>query len=97
MHWRDVIRQPVVTEKSGYMASELDQYVFIVDARANKIMIKEAVESAFDVTVDKVRVMNMPAKLARSYRNRQMRTRKAAYKKAIVTLSDGSIELFEGV
>jgi large subunit ribosomal protein L23 len=96
MHWREIIRRPVVTEKSGYMTS-IGQYAFVVDARANKIMIKHAVEQAFDVTVDKVRVMNMPAKLGRSYRNRQMRVRKSEFKKAIVTLAEGSIELFEGV
>ena len=97
LHWRDIIREPIVTEKSGYQSSELDQYAFIVDARANKIQIKEAIEKAFDVEVEKVRVANMPAKIGRSARTRKMRTRKSAYKKAIVTLADGSIELFEGV
>ena len=97
LHWRDIIREPIVTEKSGYQSSELDQYAFVVDARANKIQIKEAIEKAFDVEVEKVRVANMPAKVGRSARTRKMRTRKSAYKKAIVTLADGSIELFEGV
>ena len=97
LHWREIIRRPVITEKSNYMASELDQYTFVVDGRANKIQIKQAVEKAFDVAVSKVRVANMPAKRARSYRNRQMRIRKSEYKKAIVTLADGSIDLFEGV
>ncbi|MFT7583704.1 MAG: large subunit ribosomal protein L23 [Cellvibrionaceae bacterium] len=97
MHWRDIIRVPIVTEKSGYQATELDQYAFVVDARANKIQIKDAVEKAFDVVVDKVRVANMPAKMGRSPRTRKLRTRKTAYKKAIVTLTDGSIDLFEGV
>ena len=97
LHWRDIIREPIVTEKSGYQSSELDQYAFVVDSRANKIQIKEAIEKAFDVEVEKVRVANMPAKVGRSARTRKMRTRKSAYKKAIVTLADGSIELFEGV
>ncbi|MCB0035174.1 MAG: 50S ribosomal protein L23 [Anaerolineales bacterium] len=97
MHWRDVIKRPVITEKSSYQAADLEQYVFVVDLKANKIQIKEAVEKAFDVSVGKVRVANMPAKRARSYRTRRMRTRKPAYKKAIVTLDDGSIDLFEGV
>ena len=97
LHWRDIIREPIVTEKSSYQSSELDQYAFVVDARANKIQIKEAIEKAFDVEVEKVRVANMPAKVGRSARTRKMRTRKSAYKKAIVTLADGSIELFEGV
>lgn len=97
MHWREVIRRPVVTEKSNILASEENQYTFVVDPRANKIQIKQAVELAWpDVTVDKVRVANMPAKRARRWR--RMATRKAGWKKAIVTLAPGSsIDLFEGV
>jgi large subunit ribosomal protein L23 len=97
MHWRDIIRRPVVTEKSN-MVSALDQYTFVVDPRANKIQIKEAVELAWpDVTVSRVRVANMPSKRARGWRRRGMRTRKPGWKKAVVTLSSGRIELFEGV
>lgn len=97
MHWREVIRRPVVTEKSSYQASALRQYVFVVNGNANKIQIKQAIENAFDVSVGKVRVANMPAKLGRSARTRRMRIRKSSYKKAVVTLSEGSIALFEGV
>ncbi|MBK8432071.1 MAG: 50S ribosomal protein L23 [Chloroflexi bacterium] len=97
MHWREIIRRPVVTEKSSYQATQLRQYVFVVNAKANKIQIKHAIENAFDVTVGKVRVANMPAKLGRSNRTRRMRIRKSAYKKAVVTLDEGSIALFEGV
>jgi large subunit ribosomal protein L23 len=97
MHWREIIRRPVVTEKSSYQATELRQYVFVVHTKANKIQIKQAIENAFDVTVGKVRIMNMPAKLGRSPRTRRMRIRKSAYKKAVVTLDEGNIALFEGV
>jgi large subunit ribosomal protein L23 len=97
MHWRDIIRRPVITEKSNFMASELNQYTFVVDSRANKMQIKEAVELAWpNVEVEKVRVANMPAKRARRWR--QTTVRKAGYKKAIVTLAAGGrIDLFEGV
>jgi large subunit ribosomal protein L23 len=97
MHWREIIRRPVITEKSNFMASELNQYTFVVDGRANKLQIKEAVELAWpNVEVEKVRVSNMPAKRARRWR--QTTVRKIGYKKAIVTLaSGGSIDLFEGV
>ncbi len=95
MHWRDVIRRPVVTEKSNF-ASEISQYTFVVAREANKIQIAEAVELAWpNVKVSKVRVANMPPKMAR--RMRSMSVRKPAYKKAIVTLSEGSIDVFEGV
>ena len=97
MHWRDIIRRPVITEKSNFMASELNQYTFVVDSRANKMQIKEAVEMAWpNVEVEKVRVANMPAKRARRWR--QTTIRKPGYKKAIVTLAAGGrIDLFEGV
>lgn len=96
MHWREVIRRPVITEKTNYMASEYSQYAFVVDSRANKMQIKEAVELAWPNTVvEKVRVMNMPAKRARRWR--RVTVRKAGWKKAIVTLAEGTIPLFEGV
>jgi large subunit ribosomal protein L23 len=97
MHWRDIIRRPVITEKSNFMASELNQYTFVVDSRANKLQIKEAVEMAWpNVEVEKIRVANMPAKRARRWR--QTTIRKPGYKKAIVTLAAGGrIDLFEGV
>ncbi|MFW6068710.1 MAG: 50S ribosomal protein L23 [Chloroflexota bacterium] len=97
MHWREVIRRPVITEKSSILADEENQYTFEVDPRANKVQIKQAVELAWpDVIVEKVRVTNMPAKRARRWR--RITTRKSGYKKAIVTLAPGtSIDLFEGV
>lgn len=97
MHWREVIQRPVITEKSSILADEENQYTFEVDPRANKVQIKQAVELAWpDVIVEKVRVINMPAKRARRWR--RITTRKSGYKKAIVTLAPGtSIDLFEGV
>ncbi|MCK4832720.1 MAG: 50S ribosomal protein L23 [Anaerolineales bacterium] len=97
MHYRDIIRRPVVTEKSTELADEHFQYVFEVDARANKHQIKEAVELVWpNVDVVKVRVMNMPAKRAKRWR--KMITRKKGWKKAIVTLLPGQrLEMFEGV
>lgn len=96
MHWRDVIRRPIVTEKSNYLASEQSQYAFEVAKDANKIQITEAIELIWpDVKVAKVRIANMPQKKAR--RMRATITRKPAYKKAIVTLSEGTIDVFEGV
>lgn len=97
MHWREIIRRPVVTEKSSFSADILNQYTFVVHPRANKLLVKQAVELAWpDVTVEKVRIANMPAKRARRWR--RMAVRKAGWKKAFVTLASGdSIELFEGV
>lgn len=94
----DVIRRPIITEKSAYQSSALNQYAFEVDPRANKQQIKEAVETLFDVSVERVNVINQPAKVGRSLRNRRLQIRRSAYKKAIVTLKPGDrIDVFEGV
>ena len=94
----DIIRRPIITEKSNYLSSYLNQYVFEVDYDATRTTIKDAIETIFDVKVDRVNVMIVPAKQSRSMRNRRMRTRTNAYKKAIVTLAEGErIPIFEGV
>lgn len=97
MHWRDIIRRPIVTEKSNLMADLHNQYTFMVHPRANKLQVKQAIELAWpNVHVDKIRIANMPAKRAR--RLRRMTIRKTGWKKAFVTLKPGDrIELFEGV
>jgi large subunit ribosomal protein L23 len=96
MHVYDILRRPVVTEKSTIQADTNNQYTFEVDRRANKIQVKDAVETAFDVTVLTVRVINIPPKRGRY--GRLMVTKKPAWKKAVVTLAPGdTIEFFEGV
>lgn len=94
MHEYDVIRRPVITEKSNTL-TEANQYVFEVHTDANKIQIKNAVEVIFDIPgkVVKVRTMIMPAKRGR--RGRKMFIRHRAWKKAVVTLEAGEqLELF---
>ncbi len=93
IHVYDVIVRPVVTEKTSAKADELRQYTFEVDMRANKVQVKEAIEVIFDVTVDKVATMIVPAKLGQ--RGRRTYQRKKAWKKAVITLAPGqSIDLF---
>jgi len=90
-----VIIRPVITEKSN-IAAAYGQYTFLVDRRANKVEVAEAVSYIFDVDVIKVRILNRPAKFGRWGRKRVQR--KSAEKKAIVTLPPGQrIEAFEGV
>jgi large subunit ribosomal protein L23 len=93
LHLYDIIRRPVITEKSNIMSSETNQYVFEVDMRANKIQIKDAIERIFDVDVLKVNTMVMPLKRGR--RGRSFYVRQRAWKKAVVTVPPGqSISLF---
>ncbi len=93
LHLYEVIKRPVITEKSHVMATQR-QYVFEVDLRANKIQIAEAVMRVFDVDVLKVRTMIVPLKRGR--RLRKAYVRQPTWKKAIVTIpADQSISLFE--
>ncbi len=61
MHVYDVLRRPLVTEKSTAQTEAAQQYTFEVDLRANKIQVKDAVETAFNVTVLDVQIINVPA------------------------------------
>ncbi len=92
---REIIIRPVVTEASTLMADEMNAFAFIVARDANKIEIRSAVEHLFDVHVAGVRTMNYRGKLRRVGRSTG---RRAAYKKAIVTLAEGErIDVYEGV
>ena len=92
----EVIIRPIITEKSAIASEALGQYTFLVSKRANKVEIAEAISYIFDVDVEKVRIINRPAKFGRWGRKRVKR--QAAQKKAIVTLPPGQrIEAFEGV
>jgi len=91
---RQVILKPVVSEKS-YSLLEANQYTFLVDPGASKPEISDAVATIFDVTVLKVNTLNRAGKTVRNRRTGKV-GRKAATKRAIVTLSAGdSIDLFE--
>jgi len=94
----DVLRRPLVTEKSNYQARRLHQFVFEVASDATRTMVKDAIETLFDVTVLRVNVINAPAKRTRRARSRRVAVRDAGFKKAIVTLApEDRIPFFEGV
>ena len=94
MHVYEVLKRPVVTEKTTLQAEE-GRYTFEVDLRANKHQVKEAVEKVFGVDVVSVNVVNMPGKRRRYGRHVSKPQR---WKKATVKLAEGqSIEFFEGV
>ena len=94
----DVLRRPLVTEKSNYMLSSLKQYVFEVSDDATRTQVKDAVEKLFDVNVVRVNMIRVPGKRSRRARSRRLVIRSSGYKKAIVTLEPGDrIPFFEGV
>jgi large subunit ribosomal protein L23 len=89
---RDVIIRPVVSEKS-YAGLELNTYTFLVDPRANKTEIKEAVQAIWSVRVISVNTLNRAGKVKRRGGTKGKR---ADQKRAIVTLAAGdSIEIFQ--
>ena len=92
--YRDIIIRPVVTEKSMNMLAD-NKYTMIVDKKANKTEIKNAVESIFKVKVEKVHTMNLKGKPKRMGR---FEGRTSSRKKAVVTIKPGhKIKLFEGM
>ena len=94
----EILRRPIITEKSSYLNSQLNQVVFEVDLKATKTTIKEAVETVFDVKVLKVRTMIVSAKKKVAGNSRRLVSRRKKYKKAIITLAEGdTIDIFEGV
>jgi len=86
--WR-ILKNPRVSEKSALL-TEANQYVFNVFPKANKIEIKRAVEKLYNVTVERVRVINIPPKKRRLGRTEGFRKGlKTGYRKAIVALKKG--------
>ena len=96
MHVEDVIKRPLyLTEKGAKLREEENKYTFEVDLDANKVQIKDAVETLFKVTVDDVHTLVMRGHMRRMGRT-FAKTRN--WKKAIVTVREGdSIDFFEGV
>lgn len=92
---RKLLKRPLMTEKVVRMQEEHNTYAFEVPRTANKIEIKRAIETLFEVEVNDVRTINVHGKLKRMGR---YIGRRSAKKKAFVTLKAGhSLELFENV
>lgn len=90
-NYRDIIKAPIVTEKSADLAQNKNTITFSVDVKANKTQIKQAIEKIFDVKVESVNTINVKPKKKRVGRYAGKTNR---VKKAIVKLSEGSsIEL----
>ncbi len=94
MEARFLIKRPVITEKTTKLMEE-NKYCFLVDPKANKTQIKQAIEEVFKVKVKAVNTFNTLGKVKRMGR---YQGRRPSWKRAVVTLEAGSrIEFFEGV
>jgi len=91
---RHIIIAPLMTEKMSALQEDQNKVAFVVDRSANKIEIKRAVESRFNVKIDKVSTVNMMGKTKKMGR---FEGRRSNWKKAVVTLKEGfKIDFFEG-
>ena len=90
---RDIIFEPIVSEKSYDLIEDTNTYTFVVDRRANKTEIKQAVASIFDVKLLSVNTMNRKGKLKRTG---YVLGKRKDTKRALVKLADGDkIDIFE--
>lgn len=91
----DIIKKPIITEKSELIRKNFNKFTFEVDRRANKLEIRSAVEAIFGVKVEEVTTLNIKPKNKRHGQRPYVTTTK---KKAVVKLKDGdTIKYFQGV
>ncbi len=95
----DILIKPLITEKMTEQGDDYNKYGFIVDNKANKIQIRNAVEEMYGVTVDSVNTMRYRGKQRSRYtRAGIIRGRENNYKKAIVTLVEGdTIDFYSNI
>jgi large subunit ribosomal protein L23 len=94
----EVLRRPLVTEKTSSQSGKANQYSFVVADEATRTQVKDAIETLYDVKVVRVNIINTSAKRGRRLRSRRLLIRKGAFKKAIITLAEGqTLPIFEGV
>jgi large subunit ribosomal protein L23 len=93
-----VLKKPLITEKMTGLTEKRQQYGFVVDRKASKDEIRQAVEDFYNVKVDRVNTMICRGKSRRNRRTGQISGYNTAYKKAIVTLQEGSnIDFYENI
>lgn len=96
---REVVVEPVLTEKALRLKDEANQYIFVVDRNANKIQVKNAIEKRFSVKVDSIRTVNVKGKPRQRFTRRGRVTGfTASYKKAYITLVEGdTLEFLDSI
>ena len=94
-----ILIKPIITEKATYESETFNRYSFFVDVKANKIQIKDAIESVYGVSVEKVRTINYLPKLkSKNTKSGVILGKTNRKKKAIVELKDGEeIDLFNNI
>ncbi|MDF1546351.1 MAG: 50S ribosomal protein L23 [Bacteroidales bacterium] len=95
----EILIKPIITEKMNAQSEKMNRFGFIVDINANKIQIKKAVESLYNVSVDSVNTMRYAGKTkSRFTKTGVVRGRANAFKKAVVTLIEGdTIDFYSNI
>jgi large subunit ribosomal protein L23 len=87
----EILKKPILTEKVAALGEKLNRYAFVVDRKANKIQIKNAVEAMYNVSVVSVNTMLAPGKVkTRGTKNGSVTGSTGRIKKAIVSLAEGN-------
>ena len=93
----NILIKPIITEKATKEAEENNRFTFVVNPKANKIEIKNAVENAYGVSITSVRTMNVrPDRRIRHTKTGIQAGKTNAYKKAIVQVAEGDTIDFYG-
>ncbi len=94
---KNVLIKPLITESSEILSEQQNRFTFVVDRRANKLEIKDAVEKMYGVSVLAVNTAIMPRKVkTRNTKSGLIKGSKSAYKKAFVRLAEGDVIDFYG-
>ena len=94
-----ILIKPIITEKATNDSELFNRYAFVVNKKAYKLEIKNAVEKAYGVTIENVRTMNYPVQRNTKYtKSGIVQAMKGGYKKAIVQLAEGeSIDFYSNI
>jgi large subunit ribosomal protein L23 len=95
----NILIKPIITEKATNDSELYNRYAFVVNKKANKLEIKNAVEKAYGVTIESVKTMNYPVQRNTKYtKSGIVQAMKGAYKKAIVQLAEGeNIDFYSNI
>ena len=96
---KSILIRPVITEKASAHSETMNRYTFVVSRKSNKVEIKKAVEEAYNVNVENVRTLIVPAKkVVRYTKAGTLSGNKPAYKKAVVDVQGGeSIDFYSNL
>lgn len=94
-----ILIKPIITEKATTDSELFNRYAFVVDKKANKLEIKNAVEKSYGVEIENVRTMNYPVQRNIKFtKGGMVKAMKGGYKKAIVQLAEGeSIDFYSNI